>query len=40
LTHISARYPDASLLLGQAKKVFEDTVVAEDFMVVKLPLKD
>ncbi len=40
LTHISARYPNASLLLEQAKKVFEETVVAEDFMVVELPLKD
>ncbi len=40
LTHISARYPDASLLLEQAKKVFAETVVAEDFMVVELPLKD
>jgi len=40
LTHISARYPDATLLLEQAKKVFEETVVAEDFMVVELPLKD
>ena len=40
LTHISARYPDASLLLEQAKRDFEDTVVAEDFMVLELPLKD
>ena len=27
LTHISARYPDASLLLEQAKKVFANTLV-------------
>ena len=40
LTHISARYPDASLLLEQAKKVFANTVVAEDFMVLELPLKE
>ena len=40
LTHVSARYPDASLLLEQAKKVFADTVVAEDFMEIKLPLKE
>jgi ribonuclease Z len=40
LTHISARYPDASLLLEQAKKVFANTAVAEDFMELELPLKD
>jgi ribonuclease Z len=38
LTHISARYPDAGLLLEQAKKVFGDVVVAEDFLVLELPL--
>jgi len=38
LTHVSARYADASLLLEQAKKVFPNTVVAEDFMVLELPL--
>jgi len=40
LTHISARYPDATLLLEQARKVFSNTVVAEDFMEVELPLKE
>jgi len=40
LTHISARYPDAILLLDQAKKVFANTLVAEDFMILELPLKD
>ncbi len=39
LTHVSARYPDASLLLEQAKKVFANTLVAEDFMELMLPLK-
>lgn len=39
LTHISARYPDASLLLEQAKKVFANTMVAEDFLELELPLK-
>ncbi len=39
LTHISARYPDATLLLEQAKKVFANTLVAEDFMKLDLPLK-
>ena len=38
LTHISARYADAGLLLEQAKIVFADTVLAEDFMEVELPL--
>jgi ribonuclease Z len=38
LTHISARYADAGLLLEQAQKVFENTVVAEDFLVLELPL--
>lgn len=37
LTHISARYPDASLLLEQAKKVFANTLIAEDFMELVLP---
>lgn len=40
LTHISARYQDTSLLLEQAKKVFANTTVAEDFMVIELPLKE
>jgi ribonuclease Z len=40
LTHISARYPDATILLEQAKKVFINTVVAEDFMELELPLKE
>jgi ribonuclease Z len=40
LTHISARYTDATLLLEQAKKVFANTVVAEDFMELELPLKE
>jgi ribonuclease Z len=40
LTHISARYKDAMLLLEQAKKIFVDTDVAEDFMRLELPLKE
>jgi ribonuclease Z len=40
LTHISARYPNAALLLEQAKKIFEDTAVADDFMELELPLSD
>ncbi len=40
LTHISARYSDARLLLEQAQKVFKNTVVAEDFMELELPLPE
>ncbi len=40
LTHISARYPDAGLLLEQAKKVFSNTLLAEDFMELELPLNE
>lgn len=40
LTHISARYPDASLLLEQAKKVFTNTLVAEDFLELNMALKE
>jgi ribonuclease Z len=39
LTHISARYTDTTLLLEQAKKIFINTLVAEDFMELTLPLK-
>ena len=38
LSHISARYPNAGLLLEQAKKIFPNTVLAEDFMELELPL--
>jgi ribonuclease Z len=38
LTHVSARYTDAALLLNQARKVFKNTLVAEDFMRIELPL--
>ncbi|MEM2255073.1 MAG: MBL fold metallo-hydrolase, partial [Candidatus Bathyarchaeia archaeon] len=37
LTHISARYEDASVLLEQARKIFENTTVAEDFLTVEVP---
>jgi len=40
LTHVSARYADADVLLVQAQKVFSDTVVAEDFMRLELPLPE
>jgi ribonuclease Z len=37
LTHVSARYADAKLLLEQAKKVFENTILAEDLLTLELP---
>lgn len=40
LTHISARYKTADLLLEQAKKNFSHVGVAEDFMKIALPLLD
>ena len=40
LTHISARYGDASLLLEQAQKGFKNVAVAEDFLEIELPLED
>jgi ribonuclease Z len=40
LTHISARYPYADILLEQAKKVFKNTVMAEDFLVIELPIRE
>jgi ribonuclease Z len=40
LTHISARYTDASMLLEQAQKVFKNSRVAEDFLEVELPLTE
>ena len=38
LTHVSARYDDTSPLLKQAKKIFKNTVVAEDFFRIELPV--
>jgi ribonuclease Z len=40
LTHISARYADAGLLLEQAQRIFQNSLVAEDFLVLELPLLD
>jgi ribonuclease Z len=40
LSHISARYSDASLLLQQAKKVFPNSIIAEDYMELELPLSE
>jgi ribonuclease Z len=38
LTHISARYADARLLLEQAQKVFKDSLLSEDLLELELPL--
>jgi len=40
LTHISARYKTPEPLLAQAKKLFKNVEVAEDFMRIDLPLKN
>jgi ribonuclease Z len=40
LTHISARYQDANQLLEQAKKIFPNTILAQDFLKIELHLKD
>jgi ribonuclease Z len=40
LIHVSARYADAMPLLKQAQKVFKNTLVAEDFMELELPLPE
>lgn len=40
LTHVSARYDDTSILLEQARKIFKNTRVAEDFMKIEIPLLD
>jgi len=40
LTHISARYDDSNILLEQARKIFKNTKVAEDFMRIEIPLKN
>jgi len=39
LTHVSARYKTPDLLLSQARKIFKNGGVAEDFMRIDLPLK-
>jgi ribonuclease Z len=40
LTHISARYNETSALLEQAKKIFKNTLVAEDFMKIDIPFSE
>ncbi len=38
LTHISARYGSVSKLLEQAQAIFKNTLVAEDFVKIEVPL--
>jgi len=40
LSHISARYPNGEVLLEQAKKVFPNTILAQDFLEIELPLTE
>lgn len=40
LTHISPRYEDPTILLTQAKKIFDSTIIAEDFMNIELTWYD
>lgn len=40
LTHVSARYKNADVLVEQARKFFAKSDVAEDFLKIDLPLKD
>jgi ribonuclease Z len=40
LTHVSARYSDVALLVEQAKKVFPNTIAAQDFLELELPLSE
>lgn len=38
LTHISGRYLEEEKFLDRARSIFPETILAEDFMVLKLPL--
>ena len=40
LTHLSSRYKNAQPLLKQARKIFSNVAIAEDFMEIKVPLLD
>lgn len=40
LTHISPRYEDPNILLVQAKRIFENTLIAEDLMDITLTWSD
>lgn len=38
LTHFSARYDDASILVEEARKIFPSVFAAEDFMRIEIPI--
>ncbi len=40
LVHMSPRYPNTSELLGQAKKVFSNSIVAHDLMELEVKLRE
>jgi ribonuclease Z len=40
LTHISSRYPDASVLLEDAIKAFPSTIIAEDLLEIDVPFNE
>jgi ribonuclease Z len=40
LTHVSARYKTADVLVEQARKIFAKSDIAEDFTKIDIPLKD
>lgn len=40
LTHISGRYPEEEGFLDRARRIFPDTIIAEDFMTLEVPLPD
>jgi len=40
LTHLSPRYEDSTTILADARKVFENVRVAEDFMELEVPYRD
>ncbi|MCS7095619.1 MAG: ribonuclease Z [Candidatus Bathyarchaeota archaeon] len=40
LTHLSARYEDASMILEQGRKIFNNTIVAEDLMEIEIPFSE
>jgi ribonuclease Z len=39
LTHVSQRYDDTSVWLRKTRKIFKNTVVAEDFMKIIIPMR-
>ena len=40
LTHISQRYEDMNKWLNQARKIFKNTIIAEDLMRIEVPLME